>query len=68
MIVALLKSPRGWMDGPQHDGQQNLVLLSKFWILGKFCSRKLTDIFSYRTDIPQSTRTISGTNLIKRCQ
>jgi len=56
------------MDGPQHDGRQNLVSLSKFWILGKFCSRKLTDVFSYRTDIPQSTRTISGTNLIKWCQ
>jgi len=41
-----------------------LVSLSKFWILGEFCSRKLTDIFPYRADIPQSTCTISGTNLI----
>jgi len=49
-------------------GRQNLVSLSKFWILGEFCSRKLAEIFSYRTDMPQSTRTISGTNLIKWCQ
>jgi hypothetical protein len=37
-------------------GRQNLVSLSKFWILGEFCSRKLAEFFSYRTDMPQSTR------------
>ena len=43
-------------------------LLSKFWIWGEFCSRKLSDIFFYRTDIPHSTHTISEHNLIKWCQ
>ncbi len=42
------------MDG-HRDGQQNFegqaFLLSKFWIWGEFCSRKLSDIFFYRTDI-----------------
>ncbi len=62
------------MDGPQrHDGRQNLVghlLLSKFWIWGEFCSRKLSDILFYVRDISQSTRTISISehNLIKWCQ
>ena len=59
------------MDGPQqHDGRQNLVSLSKFWIRyeASFFSRKLTDILFYVRDIPQSTRTISEYNLIKWCQ
>ena len=59
------------MDG-RRDGQQNFegqaFLLSKFWIWGEFCSRKLSDIFFYRTDIPHSTHTISEHNLIKWCQ
>jgi hypothetical protein len=53
----------------QHDGRQNLVSLSKFWIRwGEFCSRKLTAILFYVRDIPLSTRTISEYNLIKWCR
>ncbi len=33
-----------------------------------YVSKILTDIFFYVTDIPYSTRTIRGTNLIKWCQ
>ena len=36
-------------------------------VAGEFCSRKLSDIFFYRPDIPRSTLTISEHNYIKWC-
>ncbi len=67
---SLLKCPRGWMS-PAAQWVAELggagFCCLKFWIWGKFCSRKIRDIFFYVTDIPYSMCTIRGTNLIPWC-
>jgi hypothetical protein len=45
-----------------------LMVLNKTSVSSACMSKILTDILFYVLDIPQSTRTIRGTNLIKWCQ
>jgi hypothetical protein len=45
-----------------------LLVLNKTSVWSAGVSKILTDILFYVRDIPQSTRTISGTNHIKWCQ
>ena len=45
-----------------------LLVLNKTSVWSAGVSKILTDILFYVRDIPQSTRTISGTNYIKWCQ
>jgi hypothetical protein len=45
-----------------------LLVLNKTSVWSACMSKILTDILFYVRDIPQSTRTIRGTNLIKWCQ
>ncbi len=50
----------------RQEGRQNLVSVLKILVVqGEFCSRKLSDILSYRLDILHSTCTISEHNLIR---
>ena len=63
-----LRGWRDWFDTGRHNKKGGrLGFGSKILVVGEFCSRKLSDIFFYRPDIPRSTLTISEHNYIKWC-
>ena len=56
----------GWtLVGTTRRAADLVSVLKILVVRGEFCSRKFSDIFFYRLDIPRSTRTISEHNNIK---